>query len=113
MEIDLTGLSCVASHHGDPCLTEVELEEYLPQIPGWNIIEEEGIKQLVRAYEFKDFCEALAFTNKISELADAEDHHPSIKTEWGMVTLTWWTHSVKGLHHNDLKMAAKSDVIYL
>ena len=112
METDLTRLSCIPSHQGDPYVTEAELKEYLPQIPSWKIVEEGDIKQLERAYKFKDFIEALAFTNKIGELAEAEDHHPAIKTEWGRVTLTWWTHTVKGLHRNDFIMSAKSDVIY-
>jgi len=100
------------SRQGDPIVTEAELKEYFLQLPSWKLIEEGGIKQLERAYMFKDFNEALAFTNEIGELAEAEDHHPAIKTEWGRVTVTWWTHTIKGLHRNDFIMAAKSDVIY-
>jgi len=68
--------------------------------------------RLERAYKFKDFIAALAFTNKVGEIAEMEDHHPAILTEWGQVTLTWWTHTVKGLHLNDFIMAAKSDSVY-
>ena len=57
-------------------------------------------------------AQALAFTNKVGELAEAEDHHPAILTEWGLVTVTWWTHKVKGLHRNDLIMASKTDAAY-
>lgn len=109
---DLTKLTCIPSRQGDPVATEAELKEYIPQLPSWKIIEEGGIKHLERAYKFKDFNEALTFTNKVGELAEAEDHHPAIKTEWGRVTVTWWTHTIKGLHRNDFIMAAKSDVIY-
>jgi len=109
---DLTKRTCIPSRQGDPVATEAELKEYMPQLPSWKIIEEGGIKQLERVYKFKDFNEALAFTNKVGELAEAEDHHPAIKTEWGRVTVTWWTHTIKGLHRNDFIMAAKSDVIY-
>jgi 4a-hydroxytetrahydrobiopterin dehydratase len=84
----------------------------MQQLPSWRIIEEGGVKQVERTYKFKDFIEALAFTNKVGELAEAEDHHPAIKTEWGRVTVTWWTHTVKGLHRNDFIMAAKSDLIF-
>lgn len=112
MEIDLTKLSCIPSHPGDPIVTEAELKEYKSQLPYWKIIEEGGMTQVERAYKFKDFIEALAFTNKIGELAEAEDHHPAIKTEWGRVTVSWWTHTIKGLHCNDFIMAAKSDAIY-
>jgi len=51
----------------------------------------------------------LEFTNKVSALAEQEDHHPLIITEYGRVTLQWWTHKIKGLHKNDFIMAAKSD----
>jgi len=55
----------------------------------------------------RDFVVALALTNRISELAEAEDHHPAILTEWGKVTVTWWTHAINGLHPNHFIMAAK------
>lgn len=109
---DLTKLSCIPPRKSEPALTGGEIEEYMQQLSSWKIVEEEGINQLERVYKFKNFIEALAFTNKIGELAEAEDHHPSIKTEWGQVTLTWWTHTVKGLHRNDFIMAAKSDEVY-
>ena len=48
----------------------------------------------------------------MGELAELEGHHPAILTEWGRVTVTWWTHKIKGLHRNDLIMAAKSDGMY-
>lgn len=59
-------------------------------------------------FKFKDFAEALAFTNKVGQIAEEEGHHPSILTEWGGVTVTWWTHKIKGLHRNDFIMAAKN-----
>ena len=76
------------------------------------IIEIEGVKRLVRQYKFGNFFEALQFTNRIGELSEQEDHHPSILTEWGRVTITWWTHAVEGLHLNDFITAAKSDLKY-
>ena len=69
----------------------------------------DGIKRLRRAFKFKDFREAMQFTNRVGELAEQEDHHPAILTEWGKVTVTWWTHKIKGLHRNDFIMAAKTD----
>ena len=64
-----------------------------------------------RTFKFKDFAEALSFTNKIGRIAEEEAHHPLILTEWGKVTVTWWTHKIKGLHHNDFIMAAKTDLL--
>jgi 4a-hydroxytetrahydrobiopterin dehydratase len=76
-------------------------------VPDWQIIERDGIKRLERT--FKNFAQAVAFTNKVAEIAEAEGHHPAILTEWGKVTVTWWTHKIKGLHRNDFIMAAKTD----
>ena len=60
-------------------------------------------------FRFADFARALAFTNRIGALAETEDHHPAILTEWGRVTIGWWTHVVGGLHRNDFVMAAQTD----
>jgi 4a-hydroxytetrahydrobiopterin dehydratase len=59
-----------------------------------------------------DFIKAMDFTNRAAQLANEEDHHPAILTEWGKVTVTWWTHKIKGLHQNDFIMAAKTDQLY-
>ena len=110
---ELTSLSCSQPKKGDPPLSKTEIEKYIPQVPDWEIVEVEGVKQLTRKFKFPDFESALRFTNRIGELAEKEDHHPAILTEWGKVTVTWWTHAVNGLHLNDLITAAKSDQIYV
>ena len=109
---ELKSLSCTQPTKGGPSLSASEIEGYQTQIPDWDIIEIEGVKRLVRQYKFGNFVEALQFTNRIGELAEQEDHHPSILTEWGRATITWWTHAVEGLHLNDFITAAKSDLIY-
>jgi 4a-hydroxytetrahydrobiopterin dehydratase len=76
------------------------------------LLERNGIPQLERVYKFKSFIEALAFTNRVGEFAEAEGHHPAILVEWGRVTVTWWTHKIKGLHRNDFVMAARTDQLY-
>lgn len=58
----------------------------------------DGIMQLERVYKFKNFKQAIAFTNKVGDMAEDEGHHPGLLTEWGKVTVTWWSHSIKGLH---------------
>jgi 4a-hydroxytetrahydrobiopterin dehydratase len=73
------------------------------------LVQQEGIDKLERVFTFKDFAEALAFTNRVGALAEAEVHHPAILTEWGRVTVTLWTHKIRGLHRNDFIMAAKVD----
>jgi len=78
-------------------------------VPDWEIVERDGVQQLERVFKFKNFVQALAFTNRVGDLAEAEDHHPALLTEWGKVTVTWWTHAANGLHKNDFIAAAKTD----
>src|SRR2546430_7877297 len=108
----LAQLKCTACRGGDPTVTDAEIAEFKPQVPEWKIVEVDGIKRLERVFKFKDFVSALAFTNKVGELAESEGHHPALLTEWGRVTVTWWTHKIRGLHRNDFIMAAKTDELY-
>ena len=103
---------CVACRRDAPQVTEAEILELSPQIPDWSIVEREGIRRLERVFRFKDFGEALAFTNRVGTSAEAERHHPALLTEWGRVTVTWWTHKIRGLHRNDFVMATKTDALY-
>ncbi|HJW90848.1 MAG TPA: 4a-hydroxytetrahydrobiopterin dehydratase [Anaerolineales bacterium] len=109
---DLNVMHCVPCRGGEPTVTEAELAEYKPQVPDWNIVERVGEPRLERKFKFKNFRQALDFTNRVGELAEAEDHHPAILTEWGRVTVTWWTHAIKGLHRNDFIMSAKTDQLF-
>jgi 4a-hydroxytetrahydrobiopterin dehydratase len=82
------------------------------QIPEWRVVERDGVARLERVFRFANFAEALAFTNEVGALAEAAGHHPAITTEWGRVTVGWWTHAIAGLHRNDFVMAAKTDDRY-
>jgi len=110
--MELAKLKCEACRKGAPHATESERAEYLQQLPDWKILQRNGVDQLERSYAFDDFSQALAFTIRIGELSEQEFHHPSILTEWGRVTVTWWTHKIKGLHRNDFIMAARTDELY-
>jgi len=103
---------CVACRAGAPQVTDAEITELKPHIPEWQIVEREQIARLERIFKFKDFQQALHFTNAIGAVAEAEGHHPAILTEWGKVTVTWWTHKIRGLHRNDFIMAAKTDQLF-
>ena len=109
---ELLRMKCVACRGDEPTVTEAERAEYQPFLPNWKIVETAGVRRLERMFVFKDYAQALAFTNKVGELAEAEGHHPAILTEWGRVTVTWWTHKINGLHRNDFIMAAKTDAVY-
>ncbi|PLS82173.1 MAG: 4a-hydroxytetrahydrobiopterin dehydratase [Actinobacteria bacterium] len=106
---ELSEMKCIACRGGEPTLTDAEVEELRPQVPDWRVVEREGVKRLQHAYRFDDFAQALAFTNRVGEQAEEEGHHPALLTDWGKVTVTWWTHKIGGLHRNDFIMAAKTD----
>src|SRR5688572_32971549 len=108
----LTSMKCVACRGGEPVLTDAEIAELLPQVSEWQVIEVDGVKRLQRTFKVKNFAEAMALTNKVGVIAEEEDHHPMIITEWGRVEVQWWTHKIKGLHMNDFIMAAKTDELF-
>jgi 4a-hydroxytetrahydrobiopterin dehydratase len=108
---NLTQMKCVACRSDAPPATANEIAAWLPQLPEWKIVMREGVPNLERVFKFKNFAQALAFTNRVGELAEAEGHHPDILTQWGKVTVWWSTHKIKNLHRNDFIMAAKTDDI--
>jgi 4a-hydroxytetrahydrobiopterin dehydratase len=108
----LREMHCARVRKEDRPLSSAEIGEYAREIPGWKLVDRDGVRRLERDFRFKNFSAALAFTVQIGELAEGEDHHPALLTEWGRVTVTWWTHRIRGLHRNDFIMAAKTDEIY-
>jgi 4a-hydroxytetrahydrobiopterin dehydratase len=104
--------TCEPCRKGAPTVTAEEVAELHPQVPEWNIVEPGGIPRLERVFTFPDFASALEFTNRIGAIAEDEGHHPALLTEWGRVTVGWWTHKIRGLHRNDFVMAAKTDAAF-
>ncbi len=102
---------CEACNPNANAVTPEEIEQLKPQVPGWETVEIEGQLQLKKVYHFADFVTALAFTNAVGDIAEEEGHHPALLTEWGKVTVSWWTHAISGLHKNDFIMAAKTDEV--
>jgi len=100
---------CVPCRGGSPALTDAQIDELMPFVPGWQVKDADGVRRLERVFKLKNFAEALSFTNRIGAIAEEEDHHPLIVTELGKVTVQWWTHIIHGLHNNDFIMAAKTD----
>jgi 4a-hydroxytetrahydrobiopterin dehydratase len=109
---ELTEMKCVPCRGDEPQATPQEIAEYREQVPEWTVTERDGVKRLQRTYKFKNFARALEFTNRVGALAEEQGHHPVLVTEWGRVTVTWWTHAIGGLHRNDFIMAARSDHAY-
>lgn len=103
----LADKDCIPCKGGVAPLKGEELERLLAQLPpGWRVIDG---RQLDKEYTFKNFLDALAFTNRVGELAESQGHHPDILLAWGRVRLTIWTHKVGGLTESDFILAAKAD----
>jgi len=104
---------CEACKAGAPLVSPDEQAKLLQQLPEWRVEPVEGVNHLVRSFSFANFQQALDFTAQVGAMAEAEDHHPAILTEWGRVRVEWWTHKIRGLHLNDFICAAKTDKIQL
>lgn len=109
---ELTRQTCEPCRAGAPPASEAEISAWRPQIPDWEIVERDGIPRLERVFSFPDFVQALSFTNRVGALAEEQGHHPALLTEWGRVTVSWWTHKIRNLHVNDFVMAARTDVAF-
>ncbi|PWH17639.1 MAG: 4a-hydroxytetrahydrobiopterin dehydratase [Anaerolineae bacterium] len=109
---ELRQAKCIPCRRGDAPLSQAEIASLKELLTDWEVREADGVLRLQRVFRFKNFSQALEFTNRIGAIAEEQDHHPALLTEWGKVTVTWWTHAVGGLHRNDFIMAAKTDQIY-
>ena len=108
---ELAEKECVPCRGGVPPLEGEELRRLAEQLEdGWQVVDEHHLE---RDYSFKNFREALAFTNRVGELAEKVGHHPDIYLAWGKVRLTVWTHKIDGLTESDFILAAKIDRIQL
>ncbi|MBN9417787.1 MAG: 4a-hydroxytetrahydrobiopterin dehydratase [Candidatus Eremiobacteraeota bacterium] len=103
---------CEACRKDAPRATPEERSLWGQELPHWTVEQEHGVDQLVRVFTFGNFSQALDFTLRVGQMADEQNHHPSILTEWGKVTVRWWTHVLGGLHRNDYICAAKSELLY-
>ena len=105
-------LKCEACRAGSPPARSDELDEFQRAHTSWERIDVDGIPRITRVYAFGNFADALAFTNRVGQISEEEGHHPALLTEWGKVTVSWWTHKIRNLHRNDLIMGAKTDDLY-
>ena len=97
------------THEDQTALDEIALQSLTDNLDGWTIHRSTDIPRIEKTFKFPDFASALAFTNRVGELAEQENHHPALLTEWGKVTVSWWTHTLRGVHRNDVIMAARTD----
>jgi 4a-hydroxytetrahydrobiopterin dehydratase len=105
---DLASLTCVPCRGGIPPLENPRISEMMSIVPGWTL-KRDDIDKIEKMFKFKNFKKAMAFVNKVADIANEQDHHPDIFIHWNEVTLTLYTHAIKGLHDNDFIMAARID----
>ena len=104
---NLSQKKCGPCSSGTIPFSEKQINTFKPLInPSWTLINN---LKLERNYKFPNFIQALAFVNRVGELAEKEGHHPDITLSWGKVNLELMTHKIKGLSENDFILAAKID----
>lgn len=112
MNLSLHQEQCEACRSDAICLTVTEAQSYLQTLNGWSLQTADSVMQLHKTFSTKSFAESMAFAQLIGELAESQNHHPSITVQWGKVSVVWWTHKIGGLHRNDVIMAAKTDELW-
>lgn len=106
MALHLSEKRCVACEGGTPPMLQAEAQKLMAELHGdWQL----GEKEIERKFKFKDFKEAIAFVNRVAEIAEEEGHHPDIEIHYAKVIIKLTTHAVKGLSENDFILAAKID----
>jgi 4a-hydroxytetrahydrobiopterin dehydratase len=103
---DLAKKRCIPCTGGVPKLEADEIAKLHPQVPDWEVVLTHHLR---RVFSFDDYAGALAFVNRIGEVAEAENHHPNISFTWGRVEVEIWTHKIDGLAESDFVLAAKID----
>jgi 4a-hydroxytetrahydrobiopterin dehydratase len=108
-------MSRLASKQCVPCKGDVAplrgaaLERLLSELGGgWKVVDEHHLE---KAYRFRNFAEALAFVNRVGEMAEEQNHHPDIHLAWGRARLEIWTHTIQGLTESDFVWAAKAEAL--
>jgi len=106
MATSLADRTCIPCKGGTPPLTHTQIAPLQAQLEGWQV---EGDKKLIKSFKVKNFLEAVDFVNRITPVAEAENHHPDLYVRWGEVRVDLWTHKINGLTESDFYMAAKID----
>ncbi len=105
---DLANRQCAPCRGGVPPLSKQEIEKFLPELDGWEVVDEHHLR---KSYKFSDFKNSLVFVNRVGKLAEEQGHHPDICFGWGHTEITIWTHKINGLTESDFILAAKVDAL--
>ncbi|RJQ34132.1 4a-hydroxytetrahydrobiopterin dehydratase [Candidatus Parcubacteria bacterium] len=104
---ELAQKKCVACEGFETPFVREEAIVLLKQVKNWQLADD--AKSISKAFTFKNFADALEFTNKVGAIAEEEGHHPDIELAWGKVKVFLTTHAIHGLSENDFILAAKID----
>ena len=107
--MELISKSCKPCTGGTPRLSVSEAGALLGQLAGWDVVDDH--RKLTKRRRFADFKAAMAFVNRMADVAEAEQHHPDFTVHYDTVDITLWTHAVGGLSENDFILAAKLDAL--
>ena len=101
---------CTPCHKGATKLTHAEITHYMQELSaGWQLVQQHCA--IEKRFNFKNFSQALDFTNKVGAIAEQADHHPEIQLGWGYCVVQFSTHSIGGLHANDFILAKQVDAL--
>ena len=105
----LSGKSCTPCKGGVSPLTRDQAQAFLGKTTGWALDGESRV--IERRFRFDDFVSAIAFAQRVGDLAESEGHHPELVVGWGYCWVRFWTHKINGLHENDFIMAARVNAL--
>tara|TARA_B100000242_G_C42713576_1_gene333489 strand:+ start:100 stop:435 length:336 start_codon:yes stop_codon:yes gene_type:complete len=109
---DLAEKKCIPCEGNIPPFDKSEIHKYLKKVDGWNVEKDENNNfYLIKEFSFQNFKESQNFINKVSEIAELENHHPDLSFGWGYCKIKIFTHAIKGLAESDFVLAAKIDNI--
>ena len=104
--IALADAHCIPRRGSEHKLTEARVRELLPDVPGWELVEDGHA--LSKTFKFKDYYRTMAFVNALAFIANREDHHPDLSVHYDRCVVRFSTHDVGGLSENDFICAAKA-----
>lgn len=107
--IPLAQARCLAHRGIEHKLTQARVRELLPEVPGWEVIEDGHA--ITRTFPFKNYYRTMAFVNALAFMAHREDHHPDLGVHYDRCVVRYSTHDVGGLSENDFICAAKANAL--
>ena len=89
--LNLANQSCIPCDSRSQSMPGEDIARYLTELDGWQLEIVDDVPRIFKRYAFPNFAQALQFTNGVGALAEMENHHPRITTEWGQVRVDWLT----------------------